>query len=169
MSLRIERFANVIAEKLPAGSRVLEIGAGDGLLAQCLEQSYDLVAIDRKARGTFPVLEVAFEDYAADPSSFDAVVVQLVLHHVDDIDATLAKISVLLRPDGFIAIDDYGWERSDDPEFRADRSDLLTSESMLAALRARFHETSYYDHAYFDEGAGDDRLGFTFVGSARSS
>lgn len=167
--MRIERFGNLIAKILPAGAHILEIGAGDGLLAQHLGQAFDLVAIDRKARGgTYPVVEVAFEDYDAESSSFDAVVAQLVLHHVGDIEATLEKISRLLRPDGLVAIDDYGWERSEDPEFRADRSDLLTSASMLAALRARFRERFYSDHAYFAEGAGDDRLGFTFVGSRNS-
>ena len=167
--MRIERFADVVAERLPSGARILEIGAGDGVLAERLAKAYDIVAIDRKPRGTFPTVEASFEDYEASPATFDAIVAQLVLHHVDDLDAALEKVSRLLRRGGFIAIDDYGWERSDDPEFRADRSDLLTSETMLAALRAKFNETYYADHAYFDEGLGDDRLGFTFVGYARSS
>ncbi|HKE35989.1 MAG TPA: class I SAM-dependent methyltransferase [Candidatus Baltobacteraceae bacterium] len=169
---RIERFAAIVGDRLPAGATVLEIGAGDGLLAEQLAQRYDVVAIDRKQRGKYRVIEVAFEDYEAVPASFDAVVAQLVLHHVDDIDAVLEKMSRLLRPGGFVAIDDYGWERSDDAAFRSDRADLHTSKTMLAALRARFDEALYGDHAYFDEGRGDDRLGFTFVGSpkpARSS
>lgn len=149
---------------MPPGARVLEIGAGDGFLAERLAHKYDVVAIDRKARGTYPVVQTPFEDYEAAPASFSAIVAQLVLHHVDDIDATLNKISRLLRRGGFIAIDDYGWERSDDPAFRADRADLLTSETMLAALRAKFDEAFYCDHPYFDEGRGNDRLGFAFVG-----
>jgi hypothetical protein len=35
---------------------------------------------------------------------------------------------------------------------------------MLASLRLHFNELAYFDHAYLDEGAGSDRLGFTFVG-----
>lgn len=154
--MRIDRFADVVAKRLPAGARILEIGAGDGILAERLAKAYDVTAIDRKPRGTFP-------------ATFDAIVAQLVLHHVDDLGAALEKVSRLLRRGGFIAVDDYGWERSDDPEFRADRSDLLTSETMLAALRDQFNEAFYADHAYFDEGLGSDRLGFTFVGYARSS
>ncbi len=40
----------------------------------------------------------------------------------------------LTMPNGIVAVDDYGWERSDDAEFRADRADLHTSSDMVAAL-----------------------------------
>lgn len=164
-AVRIERFANVVLQRLNPGARVLEIGAGDGLLAQRLAQACDLIAIDREDRGTFPVVETSFEAYDAPAATFDAIVMQLVLHHVDDIDSVLEKVERLLRPGGLIAVDDYGWERSDDAAFRADRADLLSSETMLGALRNRFKEAYYCDHAYFDEGRGDDSLGFTFVGT----
>ena len=35
---------------------------------------------------------------------------------------------------------------------------------MLAALRAHFAESTYVECAYFDEGVGNDSLGFTFAG-----
>ena len=162
---RIDVFANVIAEYVPLPARVLEIGAGEAELAQRLSQAgYEVVAIDRSLRSTFPIVESSFEEYEDEPASFDSIAAQLVLHHVDRLDPTLQKASSLLRSGGVIAVDDYGWERSHDAEFRADRSDLHTSETMIASLRSNFKEIAYFDHAYFDDGAGNDRLGFTFIG-----
>ncbi len=162
---RIEDFARVISQFITPPARVLEIGAGEGELANLLSaRGYTVVALDQSLRSLFPVVESSFEDYVAEPGSFDCVVAQLVLHHVYSLRATLEKASILLRRSGVIAIDDYGWERSNDPEFRTDRADLLTSESMLSELRVQFKELTYFDHAYFEEGAGTDRLGFTFIG-----
>jgi SAM-dependent methyltransferase len=162
---RIDDFARIIRQYVPSPARILEIGAGEGELAHKLTASgYHAIALDRFLRSTFPIVESSFEEYAGDPNSFDCVAAQLVLHHVDDLDATLEKAASLLRAGGMLAIDDYGWERSDDPEFRADRADLHSSQTMLRALRAHFNEIAYFDHAYFDEGAGTDRLGFTFIG-----
>jgi hypothetical protein len=39
--------------------------------------------------------------------------------------------------------------------------------TVLAALDRVFQRVSYADHAYFDEGRGDDRLGFTYLGTPR--
>jgi GrpB-like predicted nucleotidyltransferase (UPF0157 family) len=165
---RVAAFADLIRQYVPAGSRVLEIGAGEGELAAQLRASgYDVVALDPQLRSTFPILEMRFEDYDAQPQSFDCIAAQLVLHHAGDLDAMLEKAESALRPGGSIAIDDYGWERSDDPAFRNDRSDLHTSAAMLGALRERFEEIYYADHAYFDEGAGTDALGFSFLGRRR--
>ena len=169
LSYRIERFAQLLEKKLVPGARVLEIGAGEGLLATRLAQRCNVVAIDREKRGSFPTIEITFEELEVPPQSFDAVVLQLVLHHAHDLDAFLAKICHLLKPMGLVAIDDYGWERSDDPAYRAEHADLLTSETMLEALRRHFEETWYEEYAYLDEGRGNDRLGFSFVGVRRSS
>jgi GrpB-like predicted nucleotidyltransferase (UPF0157 family) len=166
---RIESFTQLLAQYLPQHARVLEIGAGEGLLAARLAAAgHDVVAIDTQLRSTFPIVESSFEDFGAAAQSFDCVVAQLVLHHAADLEAMLDKIVHLLKPDGLIAIDDYGWERSDDPQFRADRSDLHTSETMLAALRLRFAQLSYADHAHINDGAGNGRLGFTFIGRSKA-
>jgi GrpB-like predicted nucleotidyltransferase (UPF0157 family) len=162
---RIGAFAEAISQHVTARARVLEIGAGEGELAEKLSAAgYDVVALDQTLRSRFPIVETSFERYNAPPESFDCIVAQLVLHHVDDLGATLKKAKALLRAGGVLAVDDYGWERSGDAAFRADRSDLLTSEVMLDALRSHFHQIAYFDHAYFEEGAGTDRLGFTFIG-----
>jgi GrpB-like predicted nucleotidyltransferase (UPF0157 family) len=167
---RIDAFASAISQYVSPPARVLEIGAGEGELAYRLTaRGYAVVALDRSLRSTFPIVESSFEEYEAEPESFDCVAAQLVLHHADDVQGMLRKASRLLRRGGIIAIDDYGWERSDDPAFRTDRADLHTSETMLRGLRAQFDELAYFDHAYFDEGAGTDRLGFTFIGAANTA
>lgn len=166
---RIESFVQLLQDFLPEHSRVLEIGAGEGLLAASLAGAgHDVVALDTQLRSTFPIVESSFEEFDAPAQSFDCVVAQLVLHHAADLNATLDKIARLLKPDGLIAIDDYGWERSDDPQFRDDRRDLHTSETMLAALRQRFTQLSYADHAYINDAAGCAALGFTFVGRPKN-
>ncbi|HET6895894.1 MAG TPA: GrpB family protein [Candidatus Baltobacteraceae bacterium] len=165
---RTARFANLLLERLRQHARVLEIGAGEGLLAKRLTGAgHDVVALDTQLRSTFPIVETAFENYAAPPRSFDCIAAQLVLHHVADLNAALEKIGVLLKPAGIVAIDDYGWERSTDEAFRRERSELHTSRAMLAALGAHFEQTYYVDHAYFNDGAGDDTLAFTFIGKPR--
>ena len=162
---RTARFAEILERYVRPPARILEIGAGEGLLAARLAQDgYDVVALDLALRSFFPVVESSFEQYDAPAGSFNCIASQLVLHHVRDIGAVLRKIALLLAPGGIVAIDDFGWERSEDPAFRADRSDLHPSGTMLAALRANFAERYYDDHPYFAEGAGSDSLGFTFVG-----
>jgi GrpB-like predicted nucleotidyltransferase (UPF0157 family) len=165
---RTARFANLLLERLPLRARILEIGAGEGLLAKQLAAAgHDVVALDTHLRSTFPIVETSFEYYDAPAHSFDCIAAQLVLHHVADLKAALDKIGALLKPTGIVAIDDYGWERSTDEAFRRERSDLHTSQAMLAALRAHFTQTYYADHAYFSDGAGDDGLAFTFIGKPR--
>lgn len=166
---RIEYFASVLTDHLPRAARVLEIGAGEGLLAQRLDAAdHDVVAIEPQLRSIFPITEVSFEAFDAANASFDCVAAQLVLHHVDDLDATLAKIERLLAPGGLVAIDDYGWERSRDTAYREQRRDLHTSEAMLSALGKRFNETLYAEHAYVKGAEGDGPLGFTFLGIPRT-
>lgn len=162
---RIANFAALLLSRLPERANVLEIGAGEGELAQVLAHAgHEVTALDRHLRSHFPVVETIFEEYDAGERRFDCIAAQYVLHHADDLESMLDKIHALIRPGGFIAVDDYGWERSSDADFRSERSDLHTSEAMLARLRNRFPETYYADHAYFDDGAGTDQMAFTYFG-----
>jgi SAM-dependent methyltransferase len=154
-----------VLRHVPNRARILEIGAGEGLLAARLAAAgHDVVALDTQLRSMFAIVECSFEDYDAPPHSFDCVVAQLVLHHAPDLNTTLDKTAGLLAAGGLIAIDDYGWERSSNEAFREQRSDLLTSDLMLPALRRRFTQVFYEDHANVSDGTDNDRLGFTFVG-----
>lgn len=162
---RIEYFADLLLQHLPRASRVLEIGAGEGLLAQRLtDAGHEVIALEPQLRSFFPITESSFEAYEAPDASFDCIAAQLVLHHVDDLEATLAKVERLLTPGGIIAMDDYGWERSHDATFREQRRDLHTSEAMLSALRKRFDEAFYAEHGYVKGAEGDRPLGIMFLG-----
>lgn len=162
---RIDAFARIISGFVPRGARVLEIGAGEGLLAARLaSQGFTVVALDTQLRSRYPIVESSFEAYEAPARSFDCVAAQLVLHHADSLEATLDKARSLLRPRGIIAIDDYGWERSPNEAFRSERADLHRSEEMLHALRARFSQAYYAEHAYIQDGEGTANLSFTFIG-----
>src|SRR5690348_8221301 len=55
---RTARFANLLLERLPPHARILEIGAGEGLLAKQLAAAgHDVVALDTHLRSTFPIVE----------------------------------------------------------------------------------------------------------------
>lgn len=166
---RIVDFASAILRHVPDHAAVLEIGAGEGALAAVLTKAgLRITAIDPNPREGFSsVIPTALEDY--EPGRrFDCIATQLVLHHAGDIDAFIAKMVGLTTPNGIVAVDDYGWERSDDPEFRADLADLHTSAVMLGALDRVLDRVFYRDHAYFEEGAASDLLAFTYIGRPRT-
>jgi SAM-dependent methyltransferase len=178
---RVEAFAQIVLARLPPASLVLEVGCGDGRLAQILATAgHRVVAIDREPKAGFPALATSFEDFDAGEERFDCIVASLVLHHIHELEACLQKMRSLLRSQGFLAIDDYGWERLDDATaqrrwtagweaeaaaWRADRDDLHRSVTMLNVLRRYFTASFYRDHPYFDDGAFEDALAFTFVGT----
>ena len=120
MSARIESFAKQILQAIPKGAKVLEVGAGEGELARTLATAgYEVIAVDREQRSTFPTLICDFADYDAAGDTFDCVVASLVLHHAPDLEQMLVKMRALLKPGGIVAIDDYGWEILDEAEARA--------------------------------------------------
>ena len=171
MHRRTQDFARAILQRIPERATVLEIGCGEGQLTQLLrEAGCAVTALDPNPRAPFKVVGLPFETFEAPACSFDCIAAQLVLHHAPDLDGFLDKAQTLLRPDGAIAVDEYGWERAGSEvseEWRNDRRDLHTSQRMLESLHKRFTQAYYIDHAYFEEGAGSDRLAFTFIGRPR--
>lgn len=169
ISARIAAFADEILAQLRKPSRILEIGCGSGELAAVLRShGHSVVALDPKAPQNVDALHLRFEEYDPAGEPFAAVVTQLVLHHSEDLSGFLEKAARVLERGGFIAIDDYGWERESDgvpQSWRDERRDLHTSEAMLRSLRARFEERRYFSHPHLDDGAGNDSLGFTFIGT----
>ena len=90
----------------PPPARVLEVGAGDGALAGILTAAgYDVTAID--PAGEAPVLPVSLADLDAPPRSFDAAVAMVSLHHVMPLEASLRRLSEVLRHGARLVIDEF--------------------------------------------------------------
>ncbi|XNL82671.1 class I SAM-dependent methyltransferase [Actinomadura madurae] len=109
-----------LAEHLPAPpARVLDAGCGRGELAAALQdRGYEVTGIDSDPHevaaahdNAAPVIEADITRYRDRP--FDAVLFSLSLHHVDRLDAAVARAKALLKPDGLLIADEFAWERAD--------------------------------------------------------
>jgi ubiquinone/menaquinone biosynthesis C-methylase UbiE len=126
------RLSDRIAEHLPHGGRIIDVGAGTGTLAialAALRPDAEVIAVD----GDAEVLRLAQRKPGADlvawhqglagtldleNASADAVVMSLLLHHLDP-DAkhrALTDVRRVLRPDGWLHVADWG--RPQDPLMR---------------------------------------------------
>jgi 2-polyprenyl-6-hydroxyphenyl methylase/3-demethylubiquinone-9 3-methyltransferase len=131
------------------GPRVLEVGCGDGLVAQVLtsrEPHIHVTGIDVSpapgqlytgdpARAEFRSCTI--DDLAAtSPEPFDLVLVVDVLHHVDDESAPglLATAATLVRPDGHLVVKE--WERNRSPGYLAG----WFSDRVISGERVRFFD-----------------------------
>lgn len=132
-----------------AGPRVLEVGCGDGLVAQALtrrEPHVHVTGIDVSptpgqlyggdpARAEFHSCTV--EALAATtPEPFDLVLVVDVLHHVDDasIESLLATAASLVRPGGNLVVKE--WERNRSPGYFLG----WFSDRVISGERVRFFD-----------------------------
>jgi len=87
-------------------ARVLEVGAGEGDLANALRAAgYDVVAIDREPRGD-GVRAVALHELDEAAGSFDAAVAVVSLHHVEPLAASCARLAQVLRPGATLIVDE---------------------------------------------------------------
>jgi SAM-dependent methyltransferase len=120
---RTQMIANRIAALLPPNARVLDFGAGDGTIASlCMAQRRDcsiegidvLVRKDTRVPVTrFDGKTIPFHDGA-----FDAVIAVDVLHHTDDIAATLSEAARVAR-DALIVKDHFAENTVDHGILRA--------------------------------------------------
>lgn len=141
---KVER-ARQIADALRAAvpltgrERVLEYGAGTGLVAQALQAAVGRLTLvdtssgmrqvaERKvADGALPGstrvwdLDLTDPDVVLPDETFDLVVSSLVLHHIPDLTPVLAGLHRLLAPGGHLAVADLD---SDDGRFHAHLHDF---------------------------------------------
>jgi SAM-dependent methyltransferase len=118
----------------PAPVRVLEVGAGNGELAEELTSSgYEVVAIDPES-GSPEVRPVALEDLDEPDGSFDAAVAVVSLHHVEPLHASCVRLAELLPPEAALVID----------EFDVDAFDERAASWLIE------HRESEHDHAHDD-------------------
>lgn len=91
---------------LPAGARVLELGAGDGWQASRLsEQGFAVTAIDvggstNRRPQYFPVMEYDGTTLPFPDNSFDAVYSSNVMEHVVEFDKVQSELARVLTPGG---------------------------------------------------------------------
>jgi SAM-dependent methyltransferase len=94
--------------------RVLEVGAGQGEMAEALRaDGYDVVAID-PAASTPTVAPIALIDVDEPPRSFDAAIAVVSLHHVEPLAESFAHLAELVRPGGVLVVDEFDVERFDE-------------------------------------------------------
>jgi len=96
------------------GDRALDVGAGPGLLSGALAQAgVKAVALDASAamlEHVPPGVERVVGEAEAMPfadGSFDLVTVVNTLHHVRDVEATIAEVARVLAAGGRVVVQDY--------------------------------------------------------------
>ena len=91
----------------PAPSRVLEIGAGDGELARALrDDGYEVLAIDPEPRGE-DVQPLALIELHESIAPFDAALAVTSLHHVEPLEASIARLAEVLEPGAVLVVDEF--------------------------------------------------------------
>jgi SAM-dependent methyltransferase len=105
-------FDAVIVDALAPGSRVLDVGCGDGGLVERLAASgFDAIGVDPQAPARPRLLQKRVEEVGS-IGGFDAVCAVMTLHHVQ-LDPVLAAIVRLLRPGGRLLAYEFAWEAYD--------------------------------------------------------
>jgi SAM-dependent methyltransferase len=173
----------LIEQHTAAGSRLLEVGCGDGRLAIALSAAgYDVTAIDPRAPEGAIFRRERLDEFSAE-QPFDAVVASVSLHHVANPAAAVAKIQELLEPGGLLLLDEFARERFEGstarwyherrretdaagtPEdfdeyirvWQDDHDDVLPFEQLRAELQARLDEQFFERTPYlYDYHLGDE-------------
>lgn len=127
---KVERAAAVagcIAEAVPLGpsTRLLEYGAGTGLVTQALNDAVGPVTLADTSTGMREVIQtkidagaltnarvwaVNLEVEPAPDQQFDLIVTVMTLHHIHDLGRVLAGFADLLAPGGHLCIADLEHE-----------------------------------------------------------
>jgi hypothetical protein len=136
----------VVSALPPAPARVLEVGAGDGALAERLiRQGWDVVPLDRageaavemRSRGLKPV-QREFLEYDGRP--FAALLFTRSLHHLHPLADTLDHARELLVMGGHLVAEELAFEEADgltalwlaEHEARCHEAGLMAREPVLA-------------------------------------
>jgi SAM-dependent methyltransferase len=150
-----------ILSSLPAAARrILEVGCGDGTLAELLTaDGFEVLALDAdancvaaaRARG----VEARQAEWpAAIDGAFDAVLFTRSLHHVHDLDGAIVSARAALAPGGRIIVEDFraegggqrsaGWYRAMVGDLSA--GGALTDDADVAALLDKLPPAAHGGH-----------------------
>jgi len=113
LGAKYQRYVNRIAQHLPLGSRVLDVGCSTGLLVKMLcDQGYRAEGIELNPASAawgrqhygITIHERAIEQGAFASDSFDAIILADVLEHTLHPRDCLSAIGQSLRPDGIALV-----------------------------------------------------------------
>ena len=135
-------FDAVVADAVAPGSRVLDVGCGNGgLVERLVARGLDAVGVDPEAP-THPRLIQGRVEEAGPIGRFDGVCAVMTLHHVE-LDPVLAAIVRLLQPGGRLLAYEFAWEAYDERAAswlaRHDRTDADHSVSGWRLEHADLH------------------------------
>jgi SAM-dependent methyltransferase len=148
-------FDTVIGTAVPAGSRILDVGCGDGgLVNRLAELGLDAFGVDPVAP-PHPRLVRQRIEHAPQLGRFDAATAVMSLHHAE-LDAMVRALASLLGPRGSFFGYEFSWDAYDDRAaawlakhdqsgadnsvagWRREHAELHTSAAIKQALDAHF-------------------------------
>ncbi|MEY9940199.1 class I SAM-dependent methyltransferase [Streptacidiphilus sp. MAP5-3] len=120
---RIDALWPFVKEQVPPGpGAVVEIGCGPlgGFVPLLHAKGHHAVGVDPSAPEGPSYRRLRFEDWQPEAGDLpvEAAVACLSLHHVDDIDALLARVAELMQPGGRLVVREWARERFDEATAR---------------------------------------------------
>jgi SAM-dependent methyltransferase len=108
-----------VARAIPRGSRVLDVGCGNGFIAHHLSAMLGTnvtgIDLDEGAQALIDYRRFDGTHFPVADKSFDSVLFCYVLHHAQDLSAILNEVRRVLRPGGFMVvyedIPELWWDR----------------------------------------------------------
>lgn len=98
----------------PAPAQLLEVGAGDGEVAEALAGAgYQVTAIDPASQAP-NVRPVALHELEEPPGTFDAALAVVSLHHVEPLAESCRRLGELVRVGGTVVVDEFDVELFDE-------------------------------------------------------
>lgn len=106
-----EQILPLAAAELAGAGRVLDVGCGDGQVSRLaaaggaslvvgIDPTWNQVKVAHERGGGVHVSRAGADALPFADSTFDAVVACLVFEHIHDVDAAIAEVARVLRPDG---------------------------------------------------------------------